>query len=130
MTQPLTLPLTAPDLVALEDLDAFASETASDLETLEQDVLHILIEEPGSNPDDESRGVGIYDLLGGTETDLANAEQRINTALEADERIDAADTTITKDADGAYLITIDITVDGVVVTLDFTLPTGGELTAS
>lgn len=130
MTQPLALPLTAADIVALEDVDAFASETASDLETLEQDVLHILEEELGSNPDDENRGVDIWSLLGGTTVDLAAAVHRINTGLEADDRIDAADATITQDATGAYLIAIAITVDGVVTTLNFTFTPGVGLEAS
>ena len=39
-------PNTAPELRCFEDLDLFAAETPSDLEVLEQDVFHILIETP------------------------------------------------------------------------------------
>lgn len=55
------------DLVCRDDLDEFASETDDELEQLAQDLEHRLLEEYGSNPDDEDRGVGLMSRLSGTD---------------------------------------------------------------
>lgn len=124
------LPLTAPDIVCLDDMDPFADDTASDLETLEQDVLHMLIEDAGSNPDDPDRGIGIETLLGGTTVDLNTAINRINTGLQQDDRITKASASVTLDVDGVtYLIAIAIEVNKTLVTFNYKLsPTGGLTT--
>lgn len=101
MTAPL--PLTAPDLRCTDDLDLFAEETASDLETLEQDVYHVLIELLGSNLDDLSRGIGVDQMLSGTEQQLASITQRIDAQLRKDPRIDACTSTLTKLPPGSTL---------------------------
>ena len=119
------LPLTYPDLVCMDDLDPFAAETTSDLQNLQQDVYHILIEEPGSNPDDETRGVGIEGLLSGTSVDLLAAASSIDAQLEKDDRIDSSSTTITDVTQGSpqqgatYQIVVTVTVSGTVVPLSF-----------
>jgi hypothetical protein len=97
------LPLTVPDLVCTDDMDLFAGETTSDLQTLQQDVFHILIEAPGSNPDDVTRGVGIERMLSGTENQLANITQTIDAQLQKDDRIDSSKTTLTKLPPGSML---------------------------
>lgn len=51
------------DLVCVDDLDEYASETDDELEQLAQDLQHRLEEEYGSNPDDEDRGVGLASQL-------------------------------------------------------------------
>lgn len=97
------LPLTVPDLVWVEDMDLFAAETTSDLQTLEQDVFHMLIEAIGTNIDDLNRGAGIGRLLSGTETQLADSTRTIDAQLQKDPRIDSSTTTITKLPPGSML---------------------------
>jgi hypothetical protein len=58
------------DLVCREDLDPFAAETDDELEQLAQDLEHRLLEDYGSNPDDEDRGVGLLSRLSGTDSPL------------------------------------------------------------
>ncbi len=124
-------PHSSPDLVCADDLDPFAGETTSDLQTLEQDVLHVLDEENGSNPDDPERGVGIYNMIGGTVEQLQQMAATIDTQLEKDDRIDSSTTTITdvsttsEQAGAFYLISIEVVVDGSVIPLSYDLtPTG------
>lgn len=132
------LPLTAPELVALDDLDLFAGEVASDLEALKQDVYHLLIEAPGSNPDDVDRGVGIDDMLSSPTTKLTSIPQIIEAQLQRDERIDAARARVvqiqpggalpdgTALPDGGYLLEVEIAVGESVVPLSFlSTSTGG-----
>jgi hypothetical protein len=97
------LPLTVPDLDWVEDMDLFAGETTSDLQTLAQDVFHILIEVLGSNIDDVSRGVGLGRVLSGTEGQLSDITRIIDAQLQKDERIDASTTTLTKLPPGSTL---------------------------
>lgn len=96
MSNIATLPLTAADLVCVEDLDAFASETASDLENLEQDLLHILLEDPGSNPDDVERGVGLPSLLSASTRSLNNITGIVESQLRKDDRIDQVHATLSE----------------------------------
>ena len=88
------LPLTYPDIVCLDDMDPFAGETTSDLQNLAQDVLHVLMEMPGSNPDDPSRGVGVDLYLGGTADAFSTLPGAIDTQLSQDDRITSSKTTI------------------------------------
>lgn len=110
-----TLPLTVPDLVCVDDVDLFARETTSDLETLVQDVYHTLIELPGSNLDVPTRGIGITTLLSGTTANLTTIINKIDQQLPQDSRIDGCSTTITQDPNGTYRINIVLQVDGSVV---------------
>ena len=96
-----------------------------------QDVYHILIEEPGSNPDDETRGIGIDNLIGGTATNLIAAASTIDAQLETDDRIDSSSTTITLlnpntvQSGATYQIAVTIVVDGSVVPLNFSYGANG-----
>jgi hypothetical protein len=117
------LPLTAPDLVCLDDLDANASETTSDLQTLIQDVYHVLIEIYGSNIDDVDRGLNVEGMLSSDASDLPtlclNAEQQLGQ----DARIAAVSVTSsyvppggkaqdgTLLPNGGYLLDVDIQPD-------------------
>lgn len=83
------LPLTYPDLVCLDDMDPFASETTSDLQNLWQDVYHVLLQDPGSNPDDVDRGLGVVNLLSGDTSVLATLPRTAEQELLKDDRIDA-----------------------------------------
>lgn len=123
----MALPLTVPDVVCLLDLDPFARETTSDLQTLAQDVFHILLEPPGNNIDVPDRGIGIEQLLSGTLASLQQAANRIDHELPKDDRIDACSTTITQDPDGTYQLHIEIQVDATVVGLDFSFAAASGL---
>lgn len=126
-----TLPLTVPELACLDDLGLFADEVASDLQTLEQDVYHILIERPGSNPDDIERGIGIDDMLSGSTGKLDGITHRIEAQLQKDPRVNNAAATLvqiqpggalpdgTTLPDGGYLLEIEIVADQGVLGLSF-----------
>ena len=132
MTQPTTLPLTYTDLVCIDDADRYARETTSDLQNLEQDVLHMLIETRGSNLDDLDRGIGLEELLSGTDVNLALAVSKVDEGLARDPRIDASTTTITPDsaAAGGYLISIEIVVGAAVLGLSFAFSAGRGITVA
>jgi hypothetical protein len=89
-------PLTAPDLRCLEDLDRFAAETTTELENLDQDVLHILMEDYGSNPDDITRGIGVPNLLSASTRSIAHITTLVETQLRKDDRIDQVRATLTE----------------------------------
>jgi len=119
--------LTIPDLVCLDDLDPFGRETTTDLESLWQDVYHVLIEILGSNPDDTSRGAGVMQLLSGDVAALDRLPSRIDHALEADPRINASTTTITQEPDASYRIAIAIDTAAGVTGLQFSYSSAGGL---
>ena len=121
------LPLTVPDLVCVLDVDAFAAETTSDLQTLVQDVFHILLEDEGSNPDDPTRGVGVDNYLNGTLAKANRLPAKIEQQLLEDDRIDACSASLSAQPDGSYGLHIVITVDGTVVPLDYTYTTATGL---
>lgn len=74
------------DLVCVDDLDEYASETDDELELLAQDLYHRLIEEYGSNPDDPTRGVGIMSRLSSTDDPLMIA-RLIESDFLGDDRV-------------------------------------------
>lgn len=121
------LPLTYRDLVCLQDLDPFAKETQSDLETLSQDVLHILLEVLGSNLDDQDRGLGVVTLLSGTQTNLAAVSSDAATQLTKDPRIDSATVNITQTNTEAFTLQITISVAGSVLGLSYAYTAAGGL---
>jgi len=124
------LPNTAPELRCFDDLDLFATETASDLEVLEQDVFHILIETPGSNLDAPNRGIGIEEVLSGPDLVLDDTCRRIEAELLKDDRIDAVAATITQVGDpGSYRLEIDVTVGAATLGLAFSFTRSGGLIA-
>ena len=127
MTQPL--PLTVPDLVGFDDLDPFARETTSDFQTLQQDVYHRLLELPGSNLDDITLGIGVMQYLSGTATDAAKLPAIVDEQLQRDSRIDTCTSTLAQQADGSYLLAIQIQVDGSVIGLQYAYSSAGGLVA-
>lgn len=138
-TQP-ALPLTAPDLVCLDDVDLFASETTSDLQSLQQDVYHILLETPGSNIDDTNRGIGVEQLLSSSLDDVLMITQIIDVQLAKDDRINSCTSSLTElppgstlpDGtplpDGGYLLELDIVAGSDVLGLSFGYSGPGGLT--
>lgn len=90
MSNATSLPLTYADLVCVDDVDPNALETGSDLENLEQDVYHIVLEELASNVDDPDRGVGVQSLLSGDTSTIATLPRLLEAQLLKDDRIDQA----------------------------------------
>ncbi len=113
------LPLTYPDLACELDCNPFMTETTSDLQNLIQDVLHVLRELPGSNPDDPNRGVGVELYLGGTTDMFTKLCNTIELQLNQDSRIDSTSASATPNTDGTFLIRIDIAVGASVIPLEF-----------
>ena len=120
-TFPGQFPLTAPDLAVsssdggmIVDIDALATETLSELQNLTQDLTNRLVEMPGSNLDfgfgsPNTRGVGIMSYLSGTTQQLAGLPKRIDAEFEQDPRVTQSYTKLTTRADGAYLISTQLT---------------------
>jgi hypothetical protein len=119
MSNTVKLPLTIPDLLCVDDLDPNGGETTSDLQSLAQDIYHLLIEAPGSNPDDPDRGVGVEGLLGNSSANLAAAASTIDTQLRRDDRIDSSKTTLTTNPDGSYNLLIQVVPTGSVLPLTY-----------
>ncbi len=115
----VTLPFTYPDLVCELDLDPFARETTSDLQNLIQDVLHVLRELPGSNPDDPTRGVGVELYLGGTVDMFTSLCGTIERQLIADDRINSCSCTVNPEANGTFTVRIDLGVGAAIIPLSF-----------
>lgn len=119
------------DLVCLEDLDEFASETDDELEQFEQDVLHRLLEDYGSNPDDEDRGVGLMSRLSGSD-DATLIARLIEADLIKDERVLTCVASVTMLGSGneGVLATIDITVEttDTLLKLGYSVNADGTLT--
>lgn len=120
-----TLPLTYPDLVCLDDLDPFAGETTSDLQNLSQDVLHLLVELPGSNPDDPERGIGVMQYLSCSESEFRSLPGRIDAQLRADDRVQSSKTTLVPLAEGGFRVEILIGVGPELIPLAYGVGTEG-----
>ena len=114
-----TLPLTAPDCVCWDDVDLFARETGSDLESLAQDIYHTLLEAPGSNIDVPDRGVGVESYLSGSAANLPALATTIDTELEKDGRIDKSSSSVTQDADGTYVLSVKVQAGAAVLGISF-----------
>lgn len=122
-----TLPLTYPDLVCINDVDPYAAETTSDLQSLSQDVLHLLLEDLGSNPDDPDRGIGIMRYLSADQNTFATLPATIDSQLGQDPRITGSHSTVAAQADGSYLLSIQISVSTGIVPLNFSITGGGVI---
>jgi phage baseplate assembly protein W len=115
---PTQVPVT--DLLCIDDLDPNGGETTSDLQSLAQDVYHILLEPLGSNLDDPARGVGFAGLLSAPSTKLAAAANICDSQLRKDSRIQGSQTTLVQNSDGSYSVSVQITVAGGVLPLSYT----------
>ena len=98
------------DLLAIDDLDAYATETSDPLDELAQDLYHRLIEPPGSNLDDPDRGLGLEDALSGP-FDVPSLKARIEAEMRKDLRVDAAVATLTTPEAGVVLVDLAIEAD-------------------
>lgn len=123
-----SLPLTAPDLVCYDDVDPLAAETQSDLESFAQDVYHLLLELPGTNPDDPNRGIGIELYLSGTFADFAKLPALIEQQIGDDPRATGCSCSITSNSNGTYGINIQIACSTGVLPLNFEYSAASGLT--
>ncbi|MBS2015188.1 MAG: hypothetical protein JST00_20030 [Deltaproteobacteria bacterium] len=78
------------DVVCGDDLDEFGAELDDPIEELWQDVLHMLLEDFGSNVDASERSIALEAALSGSES-LTAIRHRVESKLSDDERIIAVD---------------------------------------
>lgn len=95
-----------------EDLDALGTELDDPLAELDQDNYHRLIEDPGSNPDDRDRGLGIFRFLSGKAEDLASLVPRAEAELRKNPANKEVRAQITPLETGHYLLQIRVVPDG------------------
>jgi hypothetical protein len=114
------------DAVCFLDLDPFATEMDDPLGELYQDLVHRLIEEPGSNPDDVDRGVGITDRLSGAYSPAIAREVELDFAK--DERVQACSCTVVEGAKaGSYDVEIQVVATAGTFAMAFTYDGQGNL---
>jgi hypothetical protein len=123
MTQPL--PRTYQEARWLDDLDPSGAETASDLESLQQDVLHIIEETLGSNLADPDKGIGAQNYLSGSAGQLLAMPSKIDEQLGHVSRITNSRTSVSQQSDGSYLVAIVAAIQGSIVSFNFTLGPNG-----
>lgn len=118
------------ELVCRDDLDEFASETDDELDQLAQDLEHRLLEEYGSNPDDEDRGVGLLSRLSGTDNP-AMIGRLIEADFHKDPRVLTCIALVTLTGSGnagvAAAVDITVTTDDGLLKLGYSVDTGGAL---
>src|ERR1700677_2752981 len=112
-------PLTAPDVVYVDDLDRLATETTSEVQNLSQDLYHSLEMLPDSNPDVPGRGVGVVLYLSGSSEDLAGLVGAIEADFQKDFRVQACAATLSQEPDGSWLIQVEVEAIVGVFTLSF-----------
>lgn len=98
-----------PEIRCYDDMDQFGGETVDELEDLEQDLYHRLIEPRGSNLDDPERGLGIEDMLSGALD--GTLKHKIEDELSKDPRVRGAAASITEIETGSFRIEIVVAVD-------------------
>jgi hypothetical protein len=103
----------------LDDLTPNAADTDSDLESLEQDCIHVIVQAAGSNAADPNSGCGASLLLNGTVDQLGMLCALIDAQLPEDTRVTGSSSTLTTLDDGTYLITTIVQVGAQVLTLTF-----------
>lgn len=107
------------------DLDPSGAETDSDLESLENDVLHILMQTLGSNLADPDKGVGVFEYLSGTTIQLEALPAIVDAQLAQVSRIASSTTTLAQQSDGSFTLVSSITVGTDVVDLQFAIGPNG-----
>lgn len=113
-----SLPQTYKDIVCVLDMNPNATETTSDLQSLVQDVFHILLEFPGSNPDDVTRGIGMQTYLSATQDKFQGLPGKIEEQLKRDTRITSASCVIEIVA-GSPLLKLNVQVGQQIIPLQF-----------
>lgn len=100
-----------PDVLCFDDLDLFGRECPTELDALEQDLYHAVLEAPGSNPDDLHRGLGMRQRLNGPVDPSLRA--RAEAQCRRDPRVDAVRGTVTQigGTDGAPELRLSLEVE-------------------
>jgi|HubBroStandDraft_2_1064218.scaffolds.fasta_scaffold201105_2 hypothetical protein len=111
-----------------DDMSQFATETETVEDQIEQDCMHVLEQEIGSNPDDPTRGVGISAVS--SKMLQQNGQGFVAAAenmLQADDRVDSAIATVqvTVDPDGSAKTTMNVTIQVDDGTLQTSVLAGG-----
>ncbi len=119
------LPKTYATVLWLDDLDLQGRDTASDLASLEQDVLHVLMQLRGSNIADPDKGLGVQTYLNGTSIQLQRLPSLIDTQLSQMSRVSGSRTVLTQDSDGSFRIEITVAVGSQVVQLNYKVGPNG-----
>lgn len=122
-----TLPLTYTDIVCIDDCDPLMSETTSDLQNLEQDVRHILMETLGSNLDDVNRGIGVDSLLSSSTAPLQTLAKNLDSQLTKDDRIQSSNSNVIDNGSGSFTLNVTVAVAGKVTGLAFAFDAAGNL---
>ena len=94
------------DALCFDDLDEFGRELNDPISELEQDIVHMLFESYGSNPDAPNRSIGLEDALSGPVD--PGLKHRIERKLADDPRVIGAEATLTQSSDGTTRIDLKI----------------------
>lgn len=116
----------AQELLCIDDVDPYARELTDPLAELAQDLYHRLLETPGSNLDDEERGLGLEDML--SSPLRPNLAQLVQGECEKDDRVVKCRALVTEVQKGngpstvtiALTLTVDIdglNVEGYAITI-------------
>lgn len=115
------------DIRAGDDLDPFARDVPP-LETLAQDIYHLLITNKLTLLQDPDWGFGLEDYIG---RPIPGAlAYRIETAVRADDRVSDARCVITKLDEESYSLTLTVEVDADFLTLALKLTPDGIVRVS
>lgn len=124
------LPKTYSEVVWTDDLDPGARETATDLESLEQDVMHVIGERLGSNSADPQKGAGAFSYLNGDAAALSQFPHVLDAQLAQVTRITSSHTTLAVLPDGSFLVNVQVAVAGAVVDLQYIVGPDGVQSAA
>jgi hypothetical protein len=113
------------DVLCTDDLDEFGRDIDDPLAELDQDVLHMLLESFGSNPDALSRGVSLRAALSGPVT--VDLRRQIETRLTTDARISAARATLTEIEASSYRIDLVLQLDEEEIGMTFITDAAGNI---
>ena len=102
-----------------DDMDASGAETASDYESLQQDVMHVIVEKLASNLADPTKGGDALSYLNGTSVQLGKLGSILDQQIGDMDRISNVQTTLAQAGDGSFTITVNMVVAGKVVILGF-----------
>lgn len=105
-----------------DDMDLFGADTTDDLEDLEQDVMHVLIQDRGSNLDDLDRGLNLDARLSSIEDPSLKRQAEVEVGK--DDRVQVATASLVVDPDGTRRLDVTAQFDGAVVQVS--RPLGGD----